>query len=365
MIDEKFLSCFNKSVKHDEAVMSKAELEQIFAQQFYIDADVKGIYSGTAATRYDIEVKPCYIKFLLGKVREFNSIFNTNGCRLSQNGKYVCVEIPNEQRGVYGFADCVQSLNDLENVKDGLFISIGEALDGTNITYDLATMPHFLVGGQTGSGKSVFAHSVVLSLLLQYTSEELKMILIDPKAVEFELYEGAPQVTDIVADSKIARKKISELCGEMDRRYALFSKAKCRDIISYNATATKKLPRIVVYVEEMADLILTEGDRIIDDISRLTAKARASGIHVILSTQRPESAFMSGMLKSNFQCRVSFSTVDAVNSRMILGCNGAEKLRGDGDGYFKSHDGQKLTRFQSALITEKEIKKAVSLLKGE
>jgi S-DNA-T family DNA segregation ATPase FtsK/SpoIIIE len=365
MIDSKFFDCFNHSVKHEESVMDKEELERIFQSQLFIDADVKGVYCGTAATRYDVEVKPHYIKFLLGKVREFNSIFNTNGCRISQNGKYVCIEIPNRERGTYGFADCVESLNKIENCKDGLFISIGEALDGSNITYDLATMPHFLIGGQTGSGKSVFAHNVLLSLLLQYTKEELELILIDPKAVEFGLYKGVPQISSIITESKVSTKRLALLCEEMDSRYSMFAKYQCRDIASYNQIAKERLPRIVVYIEEMADLILSEGDKVVDDVSRLTAKARASGIHVILSTQRPESEVMSGMLKSNFQCRAGFATVDKLNSRMILGSNGAETLRGNGDGLFKSNDGQKLTRFQSAYITEGEIKRAVSLLKTE
>jgi S-DNA-T family DNA segregation ATPase FtsK/SpoIIIE len=365
MIDSKFLDCFNHSVKHEETVMNKEDLERIFQSQLFIDADVKGIYCGTAATRYDVEVKPHYIKFLLGKVREFNSIFNTNGCRIAQDGKYVCIEVPNNERGTYGFADCIEELNKIENYKEGLFISIGEALDGSGITYDLATMPHFLIGGQTGSGKSVFAHNIVLSLLLQYSKEDLKLILIDPKTVEFGFYKGVPQVSSIITESKTARKKLEILCEEMDLRYELFAKNKCRDIASYNASVKGKLPRIVVYIEEMADLILSEGDKVVDDVSRLTAKARASGIHVILSTQRPEAEVISGMLKSNFQCRAGFATVDKLNSRMILGSNGAETLRGNGDGLFKSNDGQKLIRFQSALITEEEIKRAVNLLKTE
>jgi S-DNA-T family DNA segregation ATPase FtsK/SpoIIIE len=365
VIDNKFDGCFNKSVKHVEEALSKEELEKIFKTQFFTDADVKEFFCGTTAMRYDIEIPSYRIKFILGKTRELNSIFNTNGCRIFQDGKYVCVEVPCKERGLYGFADCVDGLNKIENYKDGLFISIGEALDGHNITYDLAEMPHFLIGGQTGSGKSIFAHSIVLSLLLQYTKEELNLILVDPKAVEFELYRGVPQVTDILTESKVTRKKIKLLCTEMDNRYALFSKYQVRDINSYNKLRKDKMPRIVVYIEEMTDLILTEGDSIIEDVQRLTAKARACGIHIIVSTQRPESKVLSGMLKSNFQCRVSFATVDKLNSRMILGSNGAENLNGDGDGLFKSNEGQKSTRFQSAYISEEEIKRAVKLLKTE
>jgi S-DNA-T family DNA segregation ATPase FtsK/SpoIIIE len=362
MINGKYLECFNHSQKDDRNIVSKNQLSK-FIEDNYFNGTVKEVHAGTTVTRYDIEVKPKAIKYFLKLEKEFNSFFNTNSCRVFQNGKFVCVEVPNEYRGIYGFADCISSLQLLPNTDKTLNVSIGESLDGTNINYNLAEMPHLLIGGQTGSGKSIFIHNLILSLLLQYSDDEVRLLLIDPKAVEFNFYRGLPQILEVVTNGEKAERKIREMCDEMDNRYAMFAEKSCRDIVSYNEKSNVKLPRIVVFIEELADLILSQGSEVIEDITRLVVKARACGIHIVLATQRPEAEFMTGKLRSNFQCRVAFTTVDAWNSKMILGNKGgAEKLKGNGDGLFKTNDGQKLIRFQSALITEKEIKKAVSMM---
>jgi S-DNA-T family DNA segregation ATPase FtsK/SpoIIIE len=364
MINEKYLECFNGSRRDDRNIVSKDKLSK-FVEDNYFNGVVKEVHTGVTATRYDIEVKPKSIQYFLSLQRQFNAFFNTNNCQLFQNGKYVCVEVLNKYKGVYGFKDCLSSLQLMPHNSDSLYVSIGESIDGNNINYNLVDMPHLLIGGQTGSGKSVFIHNLILSLLLQYSEDEVRLLLIDPKAVEFEFYHGAPQILEIVTDGERASRKIRDMCDLMDDRYKIFAEKACRDISSYNKVSEVKMPRIVVFIEELADLILSQGKEVLDDIIRLTVKARACGIHIVLATQRPDAEFMTGKLKSNFQCRISFSAVDVLNSRLILGKKGAEVLGGKGDGYFRSHDGQKLTRFQSALITEKEIKKAVSLLKGE
>ena len=365
MISAKFIDVFEKSKKDDRNITSKKNLSQ-FIEDNYFNGTVREVYAGTSVTRYDIEVKPKAIKYFLKLEREFNSFFNSNNCRLYQNGKYVCVEVPNKYKGTYGFADCISSLQTISDHKDKLYISLGEALDGSNINYDLVSMPHLLVAGQTGSGKSIFLHNVILSLLLQYGKEDLNLLLIDPKEVEFSFYRNAPQVREVVTSGDRAARKIRDMCDEMDSRYNIFTEKQVRDISSYNEASEVKMPRIVVIIEELADLIISQGNDVIADITRLVVKARACGIHVILATQRPEAEFMTGKLRSNFQCRVAFSTASNIDSRIILGKYGAEKLKGCGDGIFRSNNGQKQTRFQSALITETEIKNAVKLLqRGE
>ena len=362
MVNSKFLECFNDSTRDDRNIVTKNNLSK-FIEDNYFNGRVADVRTGTTVTRYDIEVKPKSIKYFLRLEKEFNSFFNTNDCRLFQNGKYVCVEVPNKYRGTYGFKDCLSSLQEFRENENGLYISIGESLDGTNINYDLVSMPHLLVAGQTGSGKSIFLHNVILSLLAQYSKDELNLLLIDPKEVEFGFYRGVPQVREVVTNADRSARKIRDLCDEMDKRYSILAESRKRDIDSYNETATVKMPRIVVVIEELADLIISQGDDIVSDITRLVVKARACGIHVILATQRPEAEFMTGKLRSNFQCRVAFSTATNIDSRIILGKYGAEKLKGNGDGIFRSNNGISQIRFQSALITESEIKNAVALLK--
>lgn len=361
MIASKFIYCFNQSKKDDRNIVTKNNLSK-FIEENYFNGKVVGVHAGTTVTRYDIEVAPKSIKYFLKLEKEFNSFFDTNECRLFQNGKYVCVEVPNKYRGIYGFRDCISSLQTISDHKNKLFVSIGESLDGKNINYDLTSMPHLLVAGQTGSGKSIFLHNVILSLLMQYSKEELNLVLIDPKIVEFGFYRNAPQVREVVTNTERAVRKIRDLCDEMDERYSTFADKGVRDIASYNQESSVKMPRIVVVIEELADLFISQGEEVISDITRLVVKARACGIHIILATQRPEAEFMTGKLRSNFQCRVAFSTATNIDSRIILGKYGAEKLKGNGDGIFRSNNGTKQVRFQSALITESEIKNAIKLL---
>ncbi len=360
MIKNSIMSLLNESQKDDRNAVSKKELSD-FINSNYFNGKVENVSVGTTVTRYDIMTAPKAIRYFLGLERQFNAFFDRNDCRVFQNGKYVCVEVPNKYMGIYGMKDCINELQKTSG-DNSLWISIGEGLDGKCILYDLVQMPHLLVAGQTGSGKSIFLHNVIISLISQYTNNELNLILIDPKKVEFEFYRGLDCVREVITTPERAIQKINDLCDEMDSRYKMFSDLSVRDIESYNIKSDIKLPRIVLIIEEVSDLAITSKDEAIKDISRLLYKARACGIHVILSTQRPDSDFMTGKLKSNFQCRVVFSMASRWDSRVALGKNGAEKLRGNGDGIFRSNNGQKNTRFQSPLVTEKEIKSVVNFI---
>lgn len=362
MIDKEFIDCFKSYKGNFDNAATKEELDE-FMSNNYMPATIANVSVGTDAVKYDLNVKPKKIMYFLTQTEKiFNYYFDVNNCRVFQNGKYISVEVPNKETGLYGFKDCLLSLQKITDHDGKMYISIGEKSGQENINYDLASMPHFLVAGQTGSGKSVFLHNVILSLLGQYGTDDLQMVLIDPKQVEFGFYDGVPQVESVISDSSIATRKIRSLCDEMDERYNVLKNNVVRDIASYNRLGKSKMPRIIVIVEELADLVLSQGDEVIKDITRLVVKARACGIHVILATQRPEARFFTGKLTSNFQCRVAFSVASVDDSRIILGCKGAETLLGNGDGIFRSNNGQSNTRFKSALVTESDIKKAVSLL---
>lgn len=352
----------NESIKDDRNMM-KNEFSN-YMKDTYFGVGVSRSMLGTSVTRYDIEVAPKSITYFLTLRPQINAFFDTNDCRLYQNGKYVCVEVPNKYRGIYGMRDCLKSLIKAKNSM-GLNISIGESVDGECIIYDICKMPHLLVAGQTGSGKSIFLHNVILSLICQYSSEDVNLILIDPKKVEFEYYRGIDCVRNVITSSEFATKQINDLCDEMEARYKTFSNLSVRDIDSYNNVSETKMPRIILIIEELSDLAITSKDEIINNISRLLHKARACGIHVILSTQRPDSGFMSGRIKGNFQCRAVFSTASKMDSKVALERGGAELLKGYGDGIFRSNNGQKNTRFQSPLVTEKEIKAVVNFIKNK
>lgn len=355
-----FASVLTPSIKDDRNVVSKRELQK-FIEDTYFNGKVENVMLGTTVTRYDILVPPKSIPYFLKLERQFNAHFDTNDCRMFQNGKYVCLEVPNKYRGTYGMKECYSALQESGN-NNGLLISIGEGLDGKCILYDLTQMPHLLVAGQTGSGKSVFLHEVILSLIMQYSKEQLNLVLIDPKKVEFEFYRGVPCVREIISTPERASEKINSLCDEMDSRYKMFSEFSVRDFKSFNQKAQVKLPRIVLIIEELSDLAISSKDNVIKSIQRLLYKARACGIHVIISTQRPDSDFMSGKIKSNFQCRAVFSMASRWDSRVALNKYGAEKLKGNGDGIFRTNNGQSNIRFQAPYVHEKEINDVVSIL---
>jgi len=357
-----FLEVLNKSVKDTSRAESAEQLEDFVCT--YWNARVTKVSVGTSVIRYYVLVNAKQIDYFLKLTKQFNAHFDTNNVRLSQDGKYVLIEVPNQEKGTYGMYDCAVALQEIEKKNNELFISIGEDVSTECITYNLVDMPHMIVAGQTGSGKSIFLHNVILSLIMQYTPKELELVLIDPKVVEFNFYKGEPHVRELVSSPNKAGKTVEDLCVEMDNRYKQFAEVGVQDIASYNRKTDKKMSRIVLIIEELADLALSSRDDIIVNILKLTFKARACGIHVILCTQRPDSQQLSGKLKNNFQCRVAFSMASQHDSKTVLGRKGAEVLTGKGDGIFRNNNGTSNIRFQSPLVTEEEIKRVVEIAKN-
>ena len=247
---------------------------------------------------------------------------------------------------------------------DGLQFVAGIQPDGIPLIVDLTHAPHTLMAGGTGSGKSVLIHSILRQLISRYSCELLNMVLIDPKGSELVFYEGAPQlIQPIATDAESASKLLDFVIGKMDERNALFSKHGCRDISRWNKKHPDKLmPRILVVADEFADIILTDEYGFEDKVTRIAAKARSAGIHMILCTQRPDSKVVNGRIKANFSGRICLRVSNALNSRIVIDEDGGEKLRGRGD--MLVFNGSELKRCQGFNVTDDDLEAMADELKS-
>jgi len=287
----------------------------------------------------------------------------------------VGIEVPNKKVSTVGLRDMFD--ND-EYKKSGFFLplSIGRDVSGSAVFAGLEKMPHILVAGATGTGKSVSINSLLLSMLYRHSPDILKLILIDPKRVELTLYNGIPHlITPVITDNKKVLGALKWAVSEMDRRYDVLSKNASKDIFSYNAKITEKrgrdeediqiMPFIIIVIDELADLMASYGRDVEAAIVRLAQMSRAVGIHLILSTQRPSVEVITGLIKANITSRIAFQVASQVDSRTILDMGGAEKLLGRGDMLFMAGDVAKPRRLQGANVTEKEVKDVVKFLKAQ
>lgn len=287
----------------------------------------------------------------------------------------VGVEIPNKTRAKVRFRDLVADAG-FQKAASNLTLVLGKDVSGVPIFSDLARMPHILVAGSTGAGKTIFLNSLLLSLLYRPPSnvnpfgggpEMLRLILIDPKRVEFPVYNDLPHLLcPVICDNQRAVNVLKWVVSEMERRFDFLSEARARDIISYNETAIKKddepLPYIVLVIDELADLMAARGKEVEGGIVRIAQMARAVGIHLVLATQRPSVEVITGLIKANVTARVAFQVASQVDSRTILDMSGAEKLLGRGDLLFVSAEVAKPKRIQSAFISDKEVRKVAEYI---
>ena len=244
-------------------------------------------------------------------------------------------------------------------------IALGKTISGTPITVDLTSMPHLLVAGTTGSGKSVCINSIIMSLLYKHGPDNCKFILIDPKMLELSSYEGIPHLlTSVITDAKKATSALSWTVKEMESRYRLMSSEGVKNIDGYNQKHKLKMPYIVVVVDEMSDLMLVSGKEIEGYVQKLSAMARAAGIHIIMATQRPSVDVITGTIKANFPTRISFQVSSKIDSKTILGEQGAEQLLGKGDMLFMS-SANKIFRIHGPYVSESEIEKVNSFLRSQ
>ncbi len=281
----------------------------------------------------------------------------------------VGVEIPNQKRNIVGFRELISSKNpDLDRA--AVPFILGRDIEGDPQVVDVAKTPHLLIAGTTGSGKSVCVNSLISTILYKKRPDEVKMILVDPKVVELKIYNDVPHLlTPVITDPKKALQALQYCIEEMERRYSLLDQLKVRNIEGYNKTIkatdylADPLPYILVVIDEFADLMLTSSKQLEPAVSRLTAKARAVGIHLVLATQRPSVDVITGVIKANIPSRIAFMVSSVTDSRVILDAPGAEMLLGKGDMLFKPSWTPVLTRIQSAFLSDEEVERLVSEVK--
>jgi len=281
----------------------------------------------------------------------------------------VGIEVPNKTRTVVRLRNLIENPN-FQNAASPLTLSLGRDVAGNPIFADLSRMPHLLVAGATGTGKTICLNSIITSLLYQCSPDILRFILIDPKRVEFPVYNELPHLlTPVILDSQKAINAFKWLITEMERRFDVLSQERARDILSYNESVIKggrnPLPYIVLIVDELADLMMARGRDVEASIVRLAQMSRAVGIHLILATQRPSVEVITGLIKANITSRITFQVASQVDSRTILDSAGAEKLLGAGDMLFVSAEVAKPRRIQAAYVSDKEVKKIAKFIKAE
>ncbi|MCB1175417.1 MAG: DNA translocase FtsK [Leptospiraceae bacterium] len=349
-----------------------ARLEQVF-QDYGIPARVVHAQRGPIITLYEVKLEPgIKVARIQGINDEIKMHLEAESIRIIAPipGKStVGIELPNRHREPVMLREMLQGSHKNEQ---GLGIVLGNDINGQKVFADLTRLPHLLIAGATGSGKSVYMNAIIASLLYHYSPEDLRFIMIDPKMVELRLFEGIPHLTmPVITDVRKANKALNWVVQEMERRYEILSAIKSRDLRSYNErvqqsqrqdpdSLLKPMPYIVVLIDELADLMMVSAKEVEDSIIRLTQKARAVGIHVIMATQRPSVDVITALIKANCPARIAFQVSQKTDSRTILDMNGAETLLGKGDMLYRSPIATGMIRLQAPLIGEAEIARMVA-----
>jgi S-DNA-T family DNA segregation ATPase FtsK/SpoIIIE len=375
-----FTAIQSKMVEH------KAQSLEAMLEEFGVNAQVVNAEPGPAITMYELELAPGI------KVSQISTLANDMARALGSGmvrvvaplpGKHtIGIEVPNSQRETVRLKNLILQGSSAAN-KMQIPLFLGKSSSGEVLVSDLAAMPHMLIAGTTGSGKSVCINSIITSILLTRRPDEVKLILIDPKMVEMAMFESIPHLmSPIVTEMRRAEQILEWATQKMDERYELLAEAQVRNIASYNllsqdelfdrfkpttpeeeAKIPKKLPHIVIIIDELADLMMTSAKEVEAYIVRIAQKSRAIGIHLVLATQRPQATVVTGLIKSNMPSRIAFRVAGRMDSRIILDQNGAETLLGQGDMLFLKPGTSELVRSQGAFLDDDEIRGVVKFLK--
>ncbi|MCI2395633.1 DNA translocase FtsK [Aliiroseovarius sediminis] len=383
----------------DEALEENARMLETVLDDYGVKGEIVSVRPGPVVTMYELEPAPgLKASRVIGLADDIARSMAALSARVSTvpGRSVIGIELPNEKREMVSFRE-ILSTRDFGDGNHGLPLALGKDIGGDPIVTNLAKMPHLLIAGTTGSGKSVAINTMILSLLYRLTPEDCRMIMIDPKMLELSVYDGIPHLlSPVVTDPKKAVVALKWVVGEMEDRYRKMSKMGVRNIEGYNGRVAdtlakgemfertvqtgfdddtgepifeteefepQKLPYIVVVVDEMADLMMVAGKEIEACIQRLAQMARASGIHLIMATQRPSVDVITGTIKANFPTRISFQVTSKIDSRTILGEQGAEQLLGMGDMLYMA-GGSKITRVHGPFVSDEEVEEIVTYLKG-
>ncbi len=357
--------------RFDDSDRRKAEVLLKTLDDFHIPVELTGVSHGPAVTRFEIRPQP---GIKVSKVASYEAdiamALSAESVRIEAPipGKNaVGVEVPNDAKEMVHLRDILQS-EEVRRSTKRLIVCLGKDNSGRFVVADLAKMPHVLIAGQTGSGKSVCINALVISILYRNSPDEVKLIMIDPKMVELNVYNTIPHLlVPVVIDPRKAAGALEWAVGEMDRRYNLFKEHGANNIESYNSRLSpdeKPLPHIVIVVDELADLMMTAPKDVENAINRLAQLARAAGMHLVIATQRPSVDVITGLIKANIPTRIAFTVASGVDSRTILDSVGAEKLLGNGDMLYLPPNKNKPVRVQGAWVSEEEVREVVDYISG-
>ena len=363
----------NLSVNKSKINETADILKGVF-KDFGIDGHVVTAHVGPAVTQYEMEIKAgTKLSKILGIHREIALALAAKDVRIQApipGKKTVGIEIPNAQTAMVSVREILETIKPEDDDKK-LLVTFGQDIMGNPVTWQINKTPHMLVAGSTGSGKSVCINSLIVSMLMRTKPDEVKLVLVDPKKVELSMYNGVPHLlAPVVTDARKANIALKKIVVEMERRYDLFESSGTKNIEGYNKLVDKKneedpnldmkrLPFIVVIIDELADLMMVAAKEVEDSIMRITQMARAAGIHLIVATQRPSTDVITGVVKANIPTRVAFAVSSQIDSRTILDMTGAEKLLGKGDMLFLPQGENIPIRVQGTFISDDEIKAVV------
>ena len=366
--------------KITEDLNANAKILEETLRDFGIEVKVTAVERGPVITRYELEPAPGV------KVTKITSLSDDIALTMKAQsvrieapipGKArIGVEVPNSSSALVYLKEILQT-SEFQNSESKLTLALGKDIGGTPVIADLGEMPHVLIAGTTGSGKTVCVNSIISSMLFNATPDEVKFLMIDPKMVELAMFNGLPHLLcPVVTDHKKVAGALNWVVNEMESRYRLFARLAVRNIEFFHEKKAKGdfngqddvpevLPYIVVIIDELADLMLIAAQEVENAITRLSQLSRAVGIHIILATQRPSVDVVTGVIKANFPARISFKVASKVDSRTVLDMNGADKLLGKGDMLFLRPGDAKPTRAQACLVKDSEIERVINFIKGQ